>query len=304
MARPEGRLTRMPGGNGHGEVLLFTQPPQRVVSLVPSMTESLFDLGLGASVVGVTDFCRPPEPRPSVGGTRAPDLDRILALAPDLVIANQEENSRPAVEKLRSAGLRCWLTFPRSTADAVQVLWTLVELFRASHAIPRLKTLEMTLEWTRSAAEAQSKLRVFVPIWTEAHPQAGPWWMSFNRQTYAHDVLACCGGESVCAGRERRYPLAADLGLELPESAGERDVRYPRLLPAEVIDLQPEVILIPDEPYPFGESEIEQLAALLDGTPAVRHGRVVRIQGALLTWHGTRLAQALAELPSLLRPAA
>jgi ABC-type Fe3+-hydroxamate transport system substrate-binding protein len=294
----------MSGGNGHGDVLLFTQPPQRVVSLVPSMTESLFDLGLGASVVGVTDYCRPPEPRPSIGGTRDPDLDRILALTPDLVIANQEENSRLAVEKLRAAGLRCWLTFPRSMADAVQVLWTLVELFRASHAIPRLKTLEMTLEWTRSAAEAEPKPRVFVPIWTEAHSQAGPWWMSFNCRTYAHDVLACCGGENVCAARERRYPLAADLGLAPAEPAGERDVRYPRLLPAEILDLQPEVILIPDEPYPFGESEVEQLAALLAGTPAVQHGRVLRIQGALLAWHGTHMAQALAELPSRLRPAA
>jgi ABC-type hemin transport system substrate-binding protein len=291
----------VPGGNGHGDVLLFTQPPQRVVSLVPSMTESLFDLGVGEAVVGVTDFCRPPEPRPTVGGTRAPEIERILALAPDLVIANQEENSRRTVEQMRSAGLRLWLTFPKCTADAIQVLWTVVELFRASHAIPRLKTLETTLEWTRRAAEAQAAVPVFVPIWAEDHAQAGLWWMSFNRQTYAHDVLACCGGENVCAGRDRLYPLAADLGLAGAEPPAERDVRYPRLLPAEVVGLRPEVILVPDEPYAFTGSDVEQLMTRLAATPAVEQGRVFRVPGALLTWHGTRLAQALAELPSLLR---
>jgi len=292
----------VPGGNGHGDVLVFTQPPQRVVSLVPSMTESLFDLGLGAAVVGVTEFCRPPEARPIVGGTRAPDVERILALSPDLVLANQEENARLSVETMRSAGLKLWLTFPRSTADAIQVLWTVIELFRASHAIPRLKTLEMTLEWTRSAAGAQPMPRVFVPIWTENHARSGWWWMSFNRHTYAHDVLACCGGENVCAARERRYPPEADLGLAAAEAPGERDVRYPRLLPEEIVSLQPEVILVPDEPHPFADSDVDRLTALLAATPAVEQGRVFRIPGALLTWHGTRLARALAELPSLLRP--
>jgi len=295
-------MSAMPGGNGHGDVLVFTQPPQRVVSLVPSMTETLFELGLGAAVVGVTDFCRPPETRPTVGGTRKPVLDRILALSPDLVIANQEENARSAVEQMRAAGLRLWLTFPRNTADAIQLLWTIVELFRASHAIPRVKTLEMTLEWTRGAAEGQAKMRVFVPIWTEEHPQSGLWWMSFNRETYAHDVLATCGGENVCAARDRRYPLEADLGVTAPEPPGERDVRYPRLLPSEVLALEPEVILIPDEPYPFAEPEVSRLKSALAGTPAVGQGRVYSIPGALLTWHGTHLAQALTELPSLLRP--
>lgn len=292
----------MPGGNGHGDVLLFAQPPQRVVSLVPSMTESLFDLGLGEAVVGVTDFCRPPEARPTVGGTREPEIGRILALSPDLVIANQEENARRSVEQMRSAGLRLWLTFPRNTADAIQLLWTVVELFRASQAIPRLKSLEMTLDWARSAAEGQGKPRVFVPIWTECHAEGGVWWMSFNRHTYAHDVLACCGGHNVCAGRERLYPLEADLGLAPPEPPGERDDRYPRLLPAEVVASQPEVILIPDEPFAFSEADVDQLRARLADTPAVAQGRVLRVPGAQLTWHGTRLARALAELPSLLRP--
>lgn len=294
-------MSAVPGGNGHGDVLVFTQPPQRVVSLVPSMTESLFDLGLGAAVVGVTEFCRPPEARPTVGGTRAPEIERILALSPDLVIANQEENSRLSVEAMRLAGLKLWLTFPRSTAEAIEVLWTVIELFRASQAIPRLKTLEMTLEWTRSAAQAQPMPRVFVPIWTEDHAQSGWWWMSFNRHTYAHDVLACCGGENVCATRERRYPLEADLGQAAAEAPGERDVRYPRLLPEEVVSLQPEVILVPDEPHAFTETDVERLKTLLAATPAVEHGRVFQVPGALLTWHGTRLAQALAELPSLLR---
>lgn len=292
----------MPGGNGHSDLLVFRQPPQRVVCLVPSMTESLFELGLGEVVVGVTDFCRPPAARATVGGTRSPEIDRILALTPDLVIANQEETSRESVEQMQSLGLRVWLSFPSSTAEAIQVLWTVVELFRASPAIPRLKTLEMTLEWTRSAANAGRMARVFAPIWMEDHEQAGTWWMTFNRQTYAHDVLACCGGENVFAGRDRRYPLEADLGLASPHPPGERDVRYPRLRPEEVVAQQPEIILLPDEPYVFSDPEVDRLVELLAGTPAVQRGRVHRIPGPLITWHGTRLAQALIELPPLLRP--
>ena len=105
-------------GNGRDKALHFHHPPKRVVSLVPSMTESLFDLGLGDVVVGITDYCIYPaellKNLPRVGGTKDVSEDEILDLKPDFVIANQEENSRQLVEKLEAAGIRVWVTFPKS----------------------------------------------------------------------------------------------------------------------------------------------------------------------------------------------
>ena len=125
----------MSSGNGHVALLNFDRSPQRVVSLVPSMTDSLFELGLGQHLVGVTDYCQPPEGAAGglvrVGGTRAPDFEAIVGLKPDLVLANQEETSRPSVEKLERAGLKVWTTFPRSAAEAVRVLWAMLRVFRA-----------------------------------------------------------------------------------------------------------------------------------------------------------------------------
>ena len=291
----------MPNGNGSGDLLVFTRPPERVVSLVPSMTQSLFDLGLQSHLVGVTDFCRPPDPRPTVGGTREPEVQRILDLTPDLVLANQEENSRLSIEALRAAGMRVWLTFPRSVQDAMQVLWSLVELFHAPDAAARLSTLEVTLEWAVEATRTDTPVAVFAPIWQEVHPAAGRWWMTFNQETYAHSVLTVCGGRNIFAERLRAYPLEADLGMSSAEASGERDVRYPRVRVDDIVAAAPDVILLPDEPYPFSEADVELLRWDLRQTPAVEFGRVHRIPGSLLTWHGTHLARALAELPAILR---
>ena len=98
-----------------------TPAPQRIVSLVPSITESLFALGLGERVVGVTEWCVHPAdgvaPLPKLGGTKNPDLDGVADLRPDLVIANREENTRRALEHLEAAGLSVWVTYPRTARE-------------------------------------------------------------------------------------------------------------------------------------------------------------------------------------------
>ena len=115
-------------------LLAFDQPPRRVVSLIPSMTESLYDMGVGDRLVGITDFCQPKNGTGAlltrVGGTRSPDIEAVRRLAPDLVIANREENSRDSVDGLGQVGMTIWLTFPKSTLDALNLLWTLVKLFK------------------------------------------------------------------------------------------------------------------------------------------------------------------------------
>ena len=295
----------MTSGNGHLDLLTFTEPPERVVSLVPSMTDSLYELGAGNRLVGVTDFCLPPEPQSKdlarVGGTRAPDIARIVELHPDLVMANQEENSRPTVERLESAGLAVWTTFPRSVSDAVAILWTLVRLFRVGEDARKVATLEVTLDWTRRASSGASPHAYFCPIWRGDSPGPEPWWMTFNDDTYAGDVLSVCGGKNVFAQRKRRYPLLADLGRAEPEDPKDHDLRYPRVTAEEVLQAQPEIILLPSEPYAFDEGSLAEVRSRFAETPAVRKGRVILVDGSLITWHGTRLARALAELPALLQ---
>jgi ABC-type Fe3+-hydroxamate transport system substrate-binding protein len=293
------------GGNGHTVVLTFARAPRRVVSLVPSMTESLIDLGAADAVVGITDYCPIPPGRESavarVGGTKSPRVEDILALAPDLVIANQEENSQASVEALEAGDLKVWVTFPRRIDDALRILWTLIELFRIPRAGARVKTLEVTLEWARRAAGSTPGVRVFCPIWASDTTGSTPWWMTFNRDTYAHDVLQVAGGANVFADRSRRYPLDADLGAASAEDPGVRDTRYPRVTAEEVLQAAPDLILLPSEPYAFHEEDGARLRSLLAETPAVRNGRVLPVDGSLLTWHGTRLARALVELPSVVQ---
>jgi len=280
----------------------FEVPPRRIVSLVPSMTESLVVLGMGDVLVGVTDYCVEPkgmvEGYHRVGGTKDVRVGDVLALKPDLVIANQEENTPQVVEALLQAGLPVWLTFPKTVREAMEDLWTLVRLFARDQAFQMLRTLERALEVAELAGSERIKVRYFCPVWEEEHPRYGRWWMTFNKDTYMSDLLRIVGGENVFEARERRYPLEAELGETLGEPAAGRDVRYPRVSREEVLRADPELILLPDEPFPYRDEDCQRIAEIFAETTAAREGRIYRIDGKLLTWHGVRLGKALAELPA------
>lgn len=254
-------------------------PPRRVVSLVPSVTESLFDLNLGDRLVGVTDYCVRPAAQTArlakVGGTKGPDIARIAALRPDLVIVNQEENRREDAEALAAAGLALWVTHPRTVADALNLLWNMMYVFDETAMVPRVQVIERTLDWVQGVSRALARrARVFVPVWWEPL-------MSFNADTYIHDLLRVCGGDNVFAS-----------------SAG----RYGQVALADVVAAQPDVILLPSEPFAFGAAQMAQFAAL--DVPAAHSDSIYLVDGSLLTWHGTRLAYALDALPALLNPVA
>lgn len=289
----------------HPESFFNETTPQRVVSLVPSITESLFDLGFGQSVVGVSDFCNRPEAAlslPKVGGPKDARIPDILALKPDLVIANREENTRAIVESLVEASAQVWLTFPTTVRSAVDDLWTLAKLFRNDTAYRKLEMLERSLEWTLLANQDRPRQKVFCPIWQQDSELVGTWWMTFNGLTYMSDLLAVFGAENVFAGRERRYPLHADLGIGPAEEPGERDTRYPRVTHEEIVAAQPEIILLPDEPYVYGEQEAADARIWFSGTPAAERGRIHLVDGSLLNWPGTRLGLALAVFDPLINP--
>ncbi|MCC7448901.1 MAG: ABC transporter substrate-binding protein [Anaerolineae bacterium] len=273
--------------------------PQRVVSLVPSVTESLFDLNIGSRVIGVTDYCtRPAEAvskLPRLGGTKNPNIAHIIALRPDLVIMNEEENRKPDWEQLQAAGVPVWVTHPNTVREALDLLWTIMDVFEEPSMVPRVRLIEITYEWTLGVTRELPPKRTFAPIWRDP-------WMTFNRNTFVHDMLRVCGGENVFADRDRRYPLAAEYGEAEPIPANDPrmenlDVRYPRISLDEVVAAQPEIVLLPDDPYPFTQADADAIAHL--DIPAAKNGQIHLVDGSLLTWHGTRIAYALRDLPLL-----
>jgi ABC-type Fe3+-hydroxamate transport system substrate-binding protein len=245
-------------------------PPQRVVSLVPSLTEALFDLDLGERLVAVTDDCIHPADRvqrlPRVGRPQDPDLDRIIDWQPDLVLLDDEDNRAADAVALQEAGIPIWVTGPRTVFDALNVLWSLMDIFDHPVMIPRVREIERAYDYTLGAARAQTPTRVFAPLGRD------PWW-TFRAATYPHDLLRVCGAENVFAGKAERYPQVT---LE------------------EIVAAQPEIVLLPGTPYPFSDQDAE-LFFTLDRPPE----RVFVIDGTLLTWHGTRIAYALRDLPGL-----
>jgi iron complex transport system substrate-binding protein len=293
----------MISSNGNKLALHFSHPPRRVVSLVPSLTESMFELGFGSSVVAITDFCTQPAEvlsgLPRLGGPKNPNIQSIIELQPDLVLLNQEENTRQTVEALQEAEMPIWVTFPRTIRAALDILWTLAGIYQSPTAAARVETIERAVKWNELALEEGQSIRYFCPIWQESTEAGLRWWMTFNQDTYAADVLRVVGGINVFSERRRRYPLAADLGLVEEQDPNHADTRYPRVTLEEILLAEPEVILLPDEPYNFTEADQEVICRLLKDTPACRCERVYRVEGSLITWHGTRLARAITELPSL-----
>jgi ABC-type Fe3+-hydroxamate transport system substrate-binding protein len=247
-------------------------PPASIVSLVPSWTETLFALGLGDRVVGVTKFCVEPaglvESIRKIGGTKNPDLRAIAELSPRLIIANAEENRREDVEKMRSLGIPVLTTYPRTIPAAVE---SLLKIGRCAGCEPEADALARDI--TRSVSEVEAnvgvwsklRLRAFCPIWKKP-------WMAFNADTYAHDVLRMMGFNNVYASMGERYPVTS---LE------------------EALDLRPDVVLLPDEPYEFSDRDVDELRTTL---PAGLGRRVLIISGRDLHWYGVHMVSGLKSL--------
>ncbi|MGD9764666.1 MAG: ABC transporter substrate-binding protein [Candidatus Binatia bacterium] len=250
-----------------GRAVELVGSPQRIVSLVPSVTELICDLGCADRLVGVTRFCTEPAAvvarLPRVGGTKTPIGQRITALRPDLILVNSEENRREDFEALVATGVPVFVSFATTVAGAARSVERLGVVLGAERAALAL-TDRMETEHRRVLAAVRHRSRVFCPVWRRP-------WMSFNADTYCHDVLASAGADNVCAAAATRYP---SVSLE------------------EVARAAPEVILLPDEPYPFGERHRQTLRPLAD-TPACREGRVHFVDGKALSWYGARTPQAL-----------
>jgi ABC-type Fe3+-hydroxamate transport system substrate-binding protein len=261
--------------------------PRRIVSLVPSDTYTLVGLGLGDRLVGRSEYCVAPAEElagvETVGGTKNADVARIIALRPDLVVCNQEENRKKDLEELAAAGLALLLSFPKTVAGGLE------------HA-ERLAALGPTPRGARALADARARLErlsvrqvtpvpTFVPIWMDPL-------MTIHADTFISDAVELAGGRNVFSDRARRYPLAADLGRRAATAPGHRDTRYPRVTLEEVAARAPRLALLPDEPHEFTAADAQVFAAL---------GVEVRFcDGKDLMWYGLRSLEGLDRVAALL----
>lgn len=239
----------------------------RLVSLCPSMTELLFELGRGGDLVGVTEWCVHPASGVAsiekVGGTKTPRVDRIVALRPDLVFLNREENREEDARALEEAGLRLHLSMPRDpaeTASMVRSVGAAVE--RVAPAERLARAIERESGRVARRAAGRPPVRFACLIWRRP-------WMAAGAGTYLDALLGLAGGVNLFAGRGSRYPE-----IELDELAGAG----------------PDTVLLTTEPYPFEERDADRLA-LETGLPR-RSFQVV--DGESLTWHGARTPAGIA----------
>ena len=260
-----------------GRTVTLERPPTRVVSLVPSVTEAVAALGLGRSLAAVTKFCVEPADLTAalrkVGGTKDPDVEAIAALKPDLVLANVEENRRQDVQALIDAGLTVFVGYPRTVRDAVDEFRTIGELLGAPASPRVVNEMREAVERQETLNQTRPRVRVFCPIWRNPY-------MAVAGDTYAGDLIRMAGGENVFESR----------------ASGSR---YPQVTLKEIQAADPQVILLPDEPFHFRARHRDELSALRE-VEAVRADRLFLCDGRWLTWYGPRIAEGLEGVEKLL----
>lgn len=236
----------------------------RVVSLVPSLTEAVA-VTVPGTLIGATDWCTHPADLDvtRIGGTKNPKVDRIVALAPDLVIANEEENRAPDLAALRAAGVEVLVTEVR---DVPQAFEELARVLRACGAPARPRWLDEAEQAWSALPSPDHRTTAVVPIWRRP-------WMVLGRDTFAGDVLSRLGVHHVYATH--------------PE-------RYPRIPVEDLRAAAPDVVVLPDEPYRFTAD---------DGPEAFPGLPCALVSGRHLTWYGPSLAEAPRVLGEALRAA-
>ena len=239
----------------------------RIVSLVPSTTETVAALGRADDLVGVTKYCTVGAPThvARVGGTKNPALAQIVALRPDVVLANTEENRPADLDELRDQGVRVHETLPKTVPEARDVLVEVGAVLEREEEAKRIAAdIDAAVDAAEAAAPAERVVALTL-IWRKP-------WMAIGPDTYADDLLWRCGFANALSGFEERYPKIE-----------------PGLL------LGADVVFLPSEPYEFTQVDLPAVTELAPLTPT----RFV--DGELLTWHGPRTAAGLRTFSALAR---
>ena len=235
----------------------LTANPKRIVSVVPSQTELLYDLGLDERIVGITKFCIHPKiwhsTKDRIGGTKNLNLAKIIALQPDLIIANKEENTKNQIEELQKL-------YPVYTSDI-------------SNLDESLEMIKNIGELTSTKDEASAIIKEIVCQFKKIEPVElnsvlyliwrDPY-MSANENTFIGDMLKRCGFQNVITG----------------------NVEYSVITENQLSELNPDLIFLSSEPYPFKEKHIKELQNICSSS------KIILVDGEYFSWYGSRLQQA------------
>ena len=241
-------------------------PPKRIISLVPSQTELLCDLGLEEEVIAITRFCVHPEVwfrnKKRIGGTKNVDIDKVKSLEPDLIIANKEENTKEQIEEL-AALYPVWISNIQTVDEALQMIKGIGEITgKADYANELLIEIALGFDSLQKAGKPR---RVAYFIWRNP-------WMSIGGDTFINDMIERMGWQNVLADKQR----------------------YPEISLAELEDKKVELVLLSSEPYPFKDIHIAEIKAVLPGT------EVMLVDGEMFSWYGSRMKKAVPYLSGLL----
>ncbi len=246
---------------------VFIKPhPQRIISLVPSQTELLHDLGLTEEVIGITKFCVHPQSwfrsKTRVGGTKQIHLHEIKALNPDLIIANKEENVKDQIEEL-AKDFPVWISDVHDLDTALNMM-TMVESICGKKREAEVLTKSIIKEFETLQFSENSRPRTAYLIWREPY-------MTIGGDTFIHQMLQYAGFDNLFKD-QTRYPV-----IDIPQLQ-ELDCR---------------LLLLSSEPYPFGQKHIDELKDLLP------HTKIMLVDGELFSWYGSHLLEAPAYFKKL-----
>ncbi|MFN5370117.1 MAG: ABC transporter substrate-binding protein [Bacteroidia bacterium] len=239
-----------------GREIEVSYPPKKIVSLVPSQTELLFDLNLNDTISALTKFCIHPNKlvvnKEIIGGTKTLKLDKIASIGPDLIIANKEENTRSEIEAL-AADFPVWISDIQTLDQALEMIRSIGELTNTEEKARQMEdSIRSNFEGLRPLKKT---LSVVYLIWRNPY-------MTINSETFIHDML-------VRMGLTNLFDDAAE--------------RYPEISESELAELNPDVVLLSSEPYPFGDKHIRELSQILPKS------RIELVDGELFSWYGSRL---------------
>ncbi len=241
--------------------------PKRIISLVPSQSELLWDLGLRDELVGITKFCiHPTEMFQSierVGGTKTLNLDKIRALKPDLIIGNKEENDQSQILQLQKE-FNVWMSDIYTLNDSLMMIEKIGQLVNKEEEASIIKNNIQSSFLNLH----QIHKSVLYFIWREPY-------MAVGKATFIGDILH-------------------KLGLE--NKIEDNTARYPELNKEEIKTLNPDLILLSSEPYPFKHEHIKELQDILP------HSKIILVDGELFSWYGSRLQKSVSYFNELIKP--
>lgn len=257
-----------------GRIVAIENYPKRIISLVPSLTELLFDLGLDDNIIGITQYCIEPKNKVStitkVGGTKKLNIDLIKQLSPDLIVASKEENEKDQILQLE-------LLFPIWVADIIDFNSSLSAIKSLSEITNKVKEGEKIVEYSLNVKSkvnvefSNSKLlnkKVLYFIWRKPY-------MVVGRNTYINSILEILGFRN-CA-------------LELNVSRGtfNRSLRYLTITEGELKKMTPDFVFLSTEPYPFQEKHFPEFLDLFPNS------QIIKVRGDIFSWYGSRFYKSL-----------